>query len=72
MSDPTISRARGAIWRVWAAPGAPVRPGGRPAAPCASRAQAAFDASSIGGVLIARTRATSSRPETGDLMASLI
>jgi len=72
MIDATISRARSAIWRVWAAPGSATRPGGRPPGPSASPAQAAFDAVSIGGVLITRPRAASSRPETDDLMASLI
>jgi hypothetical protein len=72
MIDATISRARDPIWRVWAAPGPSTRPGGRAADPSASRAQAAFDAVSIGGVLITRPRAASSRPETDDLMASLI
>jgi hypothetical protein len=72
MSNATISRARDAIWRVWAAPGPATRPGGRPPDPSASRAQLAFDAVSIGGDLITRPRAASSRPETDDLMALLI
>ena len=49
MVGATISRARDAIWRVWAAPGPAVRPDGRPPDPSASRAQPAFDAASIGG-----------------------
>jgi len=51
MVDATISRARDAIWRVWAALGPATRPGGRPAGPSASRAQDVFDAASIGDVL---------------------
>jgi hypothetical protein len=72
MGDATISRARDAIWRVWAAPGPAIRPIGRPPDPSASRAHAAFDAASIGGVLITRPRAASSRPETDDLVAPTI
>ena len=72
MTDATTSRARDAIWRVWAADGRAGRPRGRRARPSAARAQAAFDAGSIGGVLITRPRAASSRPETDDLMASII
>jgi hypothetical protein len=72
MVDATISRARDAIWRVWAAPGLTCRPGGRPASPSASRTQAVFDATSIGDVVVTRPRAAGSRPETDDLMASTI
>jgi hypothetical protein len=41
-------------------------------APCASRRQAAADATSIGDVLPPRPRAASSRPGADDLMASTI
>jgi hypothetical protein len=72
MVDATIARARGAVWRVWDAPGPAERPEGRPAEPCASRARAATDAASIGDVPIPRPRAASRRPEAGALVASTI
>jgi len=72
MIDATISGARDAIWRVWAAPGQADRPGGRSARPSASRAQPVTDATGIGDDLIPHPRAASSRPETADLMASSI
>jgi hypothetical protein len=72
MVDATIPCARGAIWRVWAAPVPADRPGGRSVRPSASRAQAVSDATGIGNGLIARPRAASSRPETNALVASTI
>jgi hypothetical protein len=49
-----------------------LRAGGPPPVACASRRRAATDASGIGDGLPPRPRAASSRPETGDLMASAI
>jgi alpha-ketoglutaric semialdehyde dehydrogenase len=69
---PRVPRVRGAIWRFWAAPVPPDRPGGRSAGPSASRAQAVTDATSIGNGLIPRPRAASSRPETDVPVASTI
>jgi hypothetical protein len=72
MVDAPTPRAQGVIWRVWAAPVPADRPGGRSAAPSASRAQAVTDATGIGNGLIPRPRAASSRPETDGIMASTI
>jgi len=72
MTSAAIPRARSVIWRVWAAPGPADRPGGRPAGPSASRAQAVTDATSIGNGLIPRPRAASSRSETNVFAALII
>jgi len=72
MIDPTFSRARDAIWRVWAAPGPTGRPLGLPFEPSAARARPLTDATSIGEHPITRPRAASPRPETDDLMGSTI
>jgi hypothetical protein len=69
----TISRARDALWRVWAAPDPASRPlRGLPAVSSASRRQATTDATSIGAVLPPHRRAARARPEMDDLMASII
>ena len=65
--DARVSRARGPIWRVWAAPGSAFRPlRGLPAEPSAPRRRATTDAAGIGGVPPTRPRAASSGREAGD------
>jgi hypothetical protein len=67
-----ISRARGAIWGVWAA-SARQRPAEPASAVRALRVAGPItDASSIGDVPSARPRAASSPPETGDLLTPTI
>ena len=73
MLDSTISCARDALWRVWAALDPASRPlRGLPAVSDASRRQATTDATSIGGVLPSRPRAARPRLEADDLAASTI
>jgi len=74
----TISCVRGALWRVWGAPGPASRPlRGLPPAPSASRRQATTDATSIKAscrraTVFLKCRAARPRPETDDLMAATI
>jgi hypothetical protein len=72
MVDATISRVRMRDLACLGRSGARLRAYGPPPGACASRRQAATDASSIGDGLPPRPRAASSRPGTDDLMASTI
>jgi hypothetical protein len=74
MVDATISRVRLRDLAVWAAPGTPGLPpnGGIPYAPSAPRRRSLTDAASIGEPPPTRPRVASSRPGTGDLVASTI
>ena len=73
MAAAAISRARDALWRVWAAAGPTSRSRcDLPVVASASRHRDDTDATGIGAAPASRPRAASPRPETGDLTAAAI